>query len=248
MNRVNAPDGTPLAYDVYEPARPNVAVLFFHDWHPPLGAESLAQMGRQLQDAGLAAYFLDQRGHGRSGGHRAHLSRFSQLLGDLQAFRRAVRQRQDIPQVLAGDGFGGLVVLRYLETQPGEPPAAAVVSNPALAWRARPAVWKRLAAKFADLWPTLPTGRGGEFMTAGARAELQWAQRAVLTDSQRIERPLLFLLGGNDGLIDAPLARLFAENLPVRTTVNWYPELAHEVFGTRRVIDDLIAFVARHRS
>ena len=248
MNRVNAPDGTPLAYDVYEPAHPNVAVLFFHDWRPPAGAESLAHLGRPLQDAGLAAYFIDQRGHGRSGGHRGHLSRFSQLLGDLQAFRRAVRQRQDIPQVLVGDGFGGLVVLRYLETQPGEPPAAAVVSNPALAWRARPAVWKRLAVKFADLWPTLPTGRGNGFMTAGARAELQWAQRAVLTDSQRIERPLLFLLGGNDVVIDTPLARLFAENLPLRATVHWYPELPHEVFGTRRVIDDLIAFVARLRS
>ncbi len=141
-----------------------------------------------------------------------------------------------------------MVVLRYLETQPGEPPAAAVVSNPALAWRARPAVWKRLAAKFADLWPTLPTGRGSGFMTAGARAELQWAQRAVLTDSQRIERPLLFLLGGRDAVIDAPLARLFAENLPLRATVNWYPELAHEVFDTRRVMDDLIRFVGRHRS
>ena len=34
MNRVNAPDGTPLVYDAYEPARPSVAVLFLHDWHP----------------------------------------------------------------------------------------------------------------------------------------------------------------------------------------------------------------------
>jgi acylglycerol lipase len=247
VNRVNAPDGTQLVYDVHEPpspSRPNVALLFLHDWHPPLGAEPLADLGRQLQNAGLAAYFLDQRGHGRSGGRRAHLSRFSQLLGDLQAFRRAVRQRLDIPQVLVGDGFGGLVVLRYLETQPGEPPAAAIVANPALAWRARPALWKRWAARFADVWPTLPTGRGAGFMTAGARAELQWAQRAVLTDSSRIERPLLFLLGGADAVIDAPLARLFARNLPVQATVNWYAELSHELFATRRVMDDLITFVA----
>jgi len=248
MNRVNAPDGTPLVYDVYEPPSPTAAVLFLHDWRPPLGAEPLAHVGRQLQESGLAAYCIDQRGHGRSGGRRAHLSRFSQLLGDLQAFRRAVRQRQDIPQVLVGDGFGGLVVLRYLETQPGEPPAAAVVSNPPLAWRREPSIWKRLAAKFADLWPTLPTGRRDEFMTASARAELQWAQRAVLADSQRIERPLLFLLSGYDDAIDAPLARLFAENLPLRATVTWYPELPHDVFATRRVVDDLITFVVAYRS
>jgi len=35
-------------------------------------------------------------------------------------------------------------------------------------------------------------------MTAGARAELHWAQRAVLADFQRIERPLLFILGAAD--------------------------------------------------
>jgi len=109
-------------------------------------------------------------------------------------------------------------------------------------------MWKRWAARFADLWPTLPTGRGDGFMTAGARAELQWAQRAVLTDSQRIERPLLFLLSGHDDAIDAPLARLFAENLPLRAMVTWYPELPHDVFATRRVVDDLISFVATYRS
>ena len=248
MNRVNAPDGTPLVYDAYEPGRPTAAVLLLHDWHPPGAAESLAPLGARLRDAGLAAYFLDQRGHGRSGGERAHLSRFSQLLGDLQAFRRAVRQRHDIPQVLVGDGFGGLVVLRYLETQPGEPPAAAVVANPALAWRARPAMWKRIAAKLADLWPTLPTGIGNGFMTAGARAELHWAQRAVLADSQRIERPLLFLLGGADAITDTALAKLFAENLTVRATINWYSELPHELLTASRVLEDLTAFVAATRS
>src|SRR5438093_7330717 len=200
MNRINAPDGTPLVYDAYEPAKPSVAVLFLHDWHPePAGlGEGFTETGAQLRDAGFATYFLDQRGHGRSGGRRGHLSRFSQLLGDLQAFRRAVRRRQDIPQVLVGHGFGGLIVLRYLETQPGEPPAAAVVASPWLASRLRPAAWKLFAAKLADLWPALPTGRGAAFMTAGARAELQWAQRAGVADCQRHEQQMLVLLGAAD--------------------------------------------------
>jgi alpha-beta hydrolase superfamily lysophospholipase len=244
VNRVNAPDGTALVYDAYEPERAGVAVLFLHDWHPqPSGlAEHWADVGAQLRAAGFAAYFLDQRGHGRSGGRRGHLSRFSQLLGDLQAFRRAVRRRQDVPQVLVGHGFGGLVVLRYLETQPGEPPAAAVISGPWLDWRVRPAAWKRLAAKLADLWPTLPTGRGNAFMTAGARAELQWAQRAVLADYQRIERPLLFVLGAEDRVIDTAVAKAFAEQLgaPVR----WYPDLGHDLLSARTVIEDLTSFVA----
>ena len=250
MNRVNAPDGTPLVYDAYEPARPSVAVLFLHDWHPqPAGlAEQFAATGALLQDAGFAAYFLDQRGHGRSGGRRGHLSRFSQLLGDLQALRRAVRRRQDVPQVLVGHGFGGLVVLRYLETQPGEPPAAAVIVSPWLASRARPAVWKRIAARLADLWPTLPTGRGAQFMTAGARAEVQWAQRAVLADYERIERPLLFVLGGADTVIDAGVARRFADELVPYATVQWYPELSHDLLTAPQVREALARFIAGYRA
>ena len=247
MNRVNAPDGTPLVYDAYEPApeRAGVALLVLSDWDPQAGhtAGPWEEAGALVRDAGLAAYFLDQRGHGRSGGRRGHLSRFSQLLGDLQAFRRAVRRRLDIPQVLVGQGFGGLVVLRYLETQPGEPPAAAVVSGPWLASRERPAAWKRLAARLADLWPTLPTGRGSTFMTAGARAELQWAQRAVLADYQRIEGPLLFVLAGQDRVIDADVAKRFAGNLAA--PVGWYPDLTHDLLHARSVIEELTRFAGR---
>jgi alpha-beta hydrolase superfamily lysophospholipase len=251
MNRVNAPDGTPLVYDAYETASlpPRVAVLFLRDWHPqPLETvEPSSDIGTELCDAGYAAYFLDQRGHGRSGGKRGHLSRFSQLLGDLHAFRRAVRQRHDIPQVLAGHGFGALVVLRYLETQPGEPPVAAIISNPWLAWRKPAAAWKRLAAKLSDLWPTLPTGRDSGYMTAGARAELQWAQRAVLADSQRIERPMLFVLGAEDRVTDPAIAGRFAADLAANAKVQWYSGLADELFTERRVVGDMVRFIAGYR-
>lgn len=251
MNRVNAPDGTPLVFDAYEPPQPSatMAVLVLGDWHPEPAQEpaSGAASGPVLREAGFPAYFLDQRGHGRSGGRRGHLSRFSQLLGDLQAFRRAVRRRVDLPQILVGQGFGGLVVLRYLETQPGEPPAAAVISSPWLSPRVRPAAWKRIAAGLADLWPTLPTGRGHGYMTAGARAELLWAQRAVLADRQRIERPLLFVLGAQDRVSDPAVARTFADNLAAPARVQWYPDLPNDLLNVRRVWEDVIRFVAQTR-
>lgn len=243
MNRVNAPDGTPLVYDAYEPAAGDtrVAVLFLHDWADQ--SERWADTGTHLQQAGFAAYFLDQRGHGRSGGRRMHLSRFSQLLGDLQTFRRVVRRQRDVPQVICGLGFGGLVVLRYLETQPGEPPAAAIVANPWLASRRRPAVWKRLAARLADLWPTFPTGAGADHMTAGARAEIEWAQRAVQADSARIECRTLFLLAGDDAVVDVGIARGFAERLAGRSDVRWYPTLPHELLHADAVLRDVVTFL-----
>src|SRR5258705_9182805 len=100
MNRLNAPDGTSLVFDAYEPARPKAAVLFLHCWSDHAGR--WASTGKRLEAAGVAAYLLDLRGHGRSGGARGHLSRFSQLLGDLQAFRRALRIRTPPPPVLVG--------------------------------------------------------------------------------------------------------------------------------------------------
>lgn len=254
MNHVNAPDGTPLVFDAYEPPPPTgragAAVLVLRDWHA--GTEAVAdrwaRAGTALQDAGFAAYFLDQRGHGRSGGARGHLSRFSQLLGDLHAFRRAVRRRRDVPQILVGQGFGGLVVLRYLETQPGEAPSAAVVMNPWLAPRRRPAAWKRLAAKLADVWPTFPTGRGDAYMTAGARAELVWARRAVSADCARIERPLLFMLGGEDRVSNAARAQEFAARLAPPARICWYADAGDDLLDQPRVIADLHAFLIQYRS
>lgn len=250
MSQINAPDGTALIYDAYEPVRPHVAVLLLHDWHPQ--ADTMTgvydELGTQLKASGVAAYFLEQRGHGRSGGRRGHLSRFSQLLGDLQALRRTVRRRHDVPQILAGHGFGGLVVLRYLETQPGEAPVAAVISSPWLATRARPPAWKRLAARLADLWPTLPTGLGADSMTAGARAELQWAQRAVVADYQRIERPVLLVLGGTDRVTDTAVARRFGSDLGARATLQWYPELSYDLLETPEVRAPLLKFIAERSS
>ncbi|HXQ30121.1 MAG TPA: alpha/beta fold hydrolase, partial [Gemmatimonadales bacterium] len=137
MATLTAPDGTQLIYDTYEPVSPRAALLFLHGWSDHAGR--WASLGERLGDAGYAVYALDQRGHGRSGGRRGHLSRFSQLLGDLQAFRRAVRRRRaELRHVLLGHSFGGLVALRYLETQPSDPVTAAVLSSPWLALAAPP--------------------------------------------------------------------------------------------------------------
>ena len=54
MNRFNAPDGTSLVFDAYEPARPKAAVLFLHGWSDHAGR--WAATGTRLQAAGFGAY------------------------------------------------------------------------------------------------------------------------------------------------------------------------------------------------
>ncbi len=210
MPTLTAPDGTQLVYDAYEAAAPRAAVLALHGWFDHAGR--WRETGEQLCAAGYSAYLLDLRGHGRSGGRPGHLSRFSQLLGDLQAFRRVVRIRTERPQVLLGISFGGLVCLRYLETQPSDPIAGAVIAGPWLGLAFRPPAWKLIGGRIlADLWPTLPIPARLDphtlsrdpavnqayaedaavhaVMTPGAWREIQWAQRAVVADGYRIESP-----------------------------------------------------------
>ena len=268
MPTLTAPDGTLLVYDMYEAAAPRAAILVLHGWADHAGRWH--DVGERLCAAGYSTYVLDLRGHGRSGGRRGHLSRFSQLLGDLQAFRRVVRLRTDRPQLLLGTSFGGLVALRYLETQPSDPIAGAVVVSPWLGLAFRPPAWKRLVARvFADLWPTLPVparldadtlsrdpvvneAYGADpsvhgLMTPGAWREIQWAQRAVPADGYRIESPLLFLLAGEDRVVDAHLARAFADSLKGPVLVRWYPEMYHEVLHDPQrdtAFGDVVAFLA----
>jgi acylglycerol lipase len=270
MPTLTAPDGTQLVYDVCEPASPKAAILLLHGWFDHAGRWGDA--AERLRDAGYGVYLLDQRGHGRSGGRRGYLSRFSQLLGDLQAFRRAVSRRHtETRQVLLAHSFGGLVALRYLETQPSDPIAAAVVASPWLALATPPPAWKLLAGRvLSDLWPTLPMPAGLDaallsrdpavnaayesdpvvhhVMTPGAWREIQWAQRVVAADGDRIDVPLLFLLGGEDRIVDAHRARAFADGLTAQQ-VKWYPEMFHEVLHDpqrERVFADILRFLGEH--
>jgi lysophospholipase len=276
MPELRAPDGRSLAYDVYEPsggAAPRAAILWVCGWSDHRTRWRAPAV--RLRDAGYAVYVLDQRGQGNSAGVRGHLSRFSQLLGDLQAFRRMVRQRGALPHVLLGHSFGGLVVMRYLETQPSDPVAGAVLSAPWLATALPVALWKHLAAKvLADLWPTARFRTGLDsaalardpavaleydadesvhrIMTPGAWREIQWAQRVVPVDAHRIECPLLFLLGGADRIVDVGTTRVLADRLrngsEAKVDVRWYPESYHELLHDRdadAVIGDVLAFLGK---
>lgn len=268
MPNVLAPDGAPLAFHASDIAGAELALLILPGWSDHAGR--YGALAERLKASRLATYCMDLRGHGQSAGHRAHLTRFSQLLGDLQAFRRAVRQRTSAPQVLLGHGFGGLVVLRYLETQPPDAPHAAIVTSPFLGPAEPVALWKQVASRLcADLWPTISLPFGGDAdhisrdaevaaayatdpavegrFTAGAWRETQWAQRAVVADGHRIECPLLFLLAGEDRMVDAHLARAFADGLRGRVAVRWHPDMYHELLTDpqrERVIGEMLSFLA----
>src|SRR5207249_6174009 len=94
-----------------------------------------------------------------------------------------------------------------------------------------------------------PRARRHHVMTPGAWREIQWAQRAVAADGDRIESPLLFLLAGEDRVVDAHLARAFADGLRSPVQVRWYPEMYHEILHDperEQALGDSVAFVDGH--
>lgn len=117
-------------------------------WLPDEGARMLVvlshglgeHLGRyewlagRLVESGYAAYAIDHRGHGLSGGAaRANIDRFDYLVSDLGTFLgRAQRQHPGVPTVLFGHSMGGLVALDCALRNP-RVQAGLVLSAPALA-------------------------------------------------------------------------------------------------------------------
>jgi alpha-beta hydrolase superfamily lysophospholipase len=93
-----------------------------------------AHVARRLTDAGYAVYVLDHRGHGRSDGARAILSRFEHVRADLRELvRRAREAHPDLPTVLLGHSLGGLIALDYVVADYGDELAGLVLSGAAVA-------------------------------------------------------------------------------------------------------------------
>ncbi|MBN8492417.1 MAG: alpha/beta fold hydrolase [Burkholderiales bacterium] len=108
LQRLAARDGTPLAFRSYLPAgTPRGSVVLLHG----SSADSRSQhvLAQALQQAGLAAYALDVRGHGGSG-EKGRIGHPGQLDEDLEDFMRTVEPAR--PSTLAGFSAGGGFALR----------------------------------------------------------------------------------------------------------------------------------------
>ena len=198
-------------------------------------------------------YALDQRGHGRSPGKRGHVSRFAQFLSDVAALRKLVAGEQEGPQLLAGHSFGGLVALRYLETDP-EGLAGAIVSSPFLAVAMPVPRWKRAMARLlVEVLPSVPVATGMDLahlstdpavgqaarsdplyhrvMSPRAYREILAAQAATVAEGRHIRVPLLLLLAGDDRIVSRPAGEAFGRSLPGDVTLEVYDGFYHEIFN-----------------
>ncbi len=240
-----------LQYRSWEVPTPRAAIILVHGLSDHSGrydgfAETLATFG-------LSTFAFDLRGHGLSDGRRGYVPRFEIYLQELDRFRREVQGivSADCPLFLAGHSMGGLIALRYLEEFEA-PFRGGIIVSPWLGTAVPVPRWKVLLANVSNrLLPSLPvpTGLRAEDLCHDAAVvdayredplvhgtitprlftEASSAMALAHRRADRLRVPLLFLIAGDDRIVDASRAVRFARDLPGDVEVHTFDGLFHEV-------------------
>jgi lysophospholipase len=267
-------DRTPLYADFYDPQSPErgrsiviVPGYCEHRGRYRATAAALAEHGHRVA-------VVDLRGHGESGGARAHVLRFAEYLEDLRAAiaHAAAKGLLTEPPVLLGHSMGGLVALRYALDRAAEL-RALVLTSPFLGLKLKVPRWKRGLGRIASLLRpqlALPSGLNPDELShdpvvcrayaqdplvsriATARwfTEVTAVQAEVRQRAGRLKLPLLLLHAGDDRIADPAASRTLFDRVGSSDKVmTLYPGLFHEILNEvdrDRVLADLFSWLQAH--
>lgn len=219
-------------------------------------------VGERLAARGIAVTAYDQVGFGGSGGRRAWVDAWSDVLDQIQAHVERARQTGR-PVILLGHSNGGLFALEYaLSERPA--PDLLVLSAPGLGGGAK---WQRiLASALTRIVPRMevPNGLDGAQLsrdpsvgeeyfadplvypksTVRYGAEMFSAMDRVRSALDRLDVPTLVLHGASDSIVPPQASAALADQPEVERVV--YPALRHELFNEPEgpeVIDDVIGWI-----
>jgi alpha-beta hydrolase superfamily lysophospholipase len=265
-----AADGLLLTRQAWRPEGEPAAVLAVVHGYGEHGGRYRG-LAENMAARGHALHVYDLRGHGRSGGRRGHLGRFSDYLDDTAVYLQAVREEQPgRPLFLLGQSLGGLIASAYVEDRPTEGLAGLILSSPFLRLGMPVPPLKLSAARLLSVVaPAMNIGNtmdptalshdrevvrvygtdplNHHVATARWAAEVVAAQGAALSAAGDIRLPLLLLYGDADAIADPQAAReLFAAASSTDKTARCYEGYYHETFnetGRAAVFADLAAWL-----
>ena len=268
--RIETTDGLALLTRTWEPSRPSRGqVVVVHGLKDH--SQRYDRLARQMAETGLTAHAFDLRGHGGSGGPRAHVGRFEEYLSDLSRFVRDLRSKRPTgPLFLYGHSMGGAITIAYVlsgETRfDGLVLTGAAIDPPssigpvargltrllgAVAPRSRifelkDEAFSRDPETVARLRtdPLVFHGNG----TARLASELLRRMRRSRPQLDRLELPLLVLHGSADRLTSPAGSQLLfdqSRSRDKRLTVlpGWYHDLLHEP-DHQRVANEITEWLA----
>lgn len=263
-------DGLHLYYRAWETPAPIAGLIVVHGLSDH--SARFAHLGWRMASNQINVYAFDLRGHGVSEGRRGHAARFDHFLQDLERFRREVESitSRALPLFILGHSMGGLIVLRYIEEY-DTGLRGAILSSPWLATGPSIPRWKILGAGLLNkLLPSLPIDAGidPEYISHDPGVVTQYredplvhrkitprlfmeasaAMGLVLHRSDRISMPLLFLLAGDDQIVDTRKSEAFARSLAptADVTIRVLPDYYHEVlndFGGAQALSEVRSWI-----
>lgn len=248
----SARDGLRLFWHTAKASSPAAHVAVLHGYAEHLGRH--AEVTQALVAAGYTAHLFDCRGHGQSGGKRAHVERFGDYLSDLELFLARVREHaRGLPMFLVAHSHGALIAARYLLENP-DAVRGAVFSSPYFRLALRVSPLKILAGRLvAKVLPSLPMRNElkpeqltrdvaiqdatradplyQQIATPGWFNESSAAQEMVLRRATEFVTPFLMLLGGADPIADPSAGKEFFEAATARDKqIKQYEGYLHELF------------------
>ncbi len=267
----NAPDGIRLFFRRWFVDNPKGLLALVHGFAEHSGRyKALAD---EICKTGWSVAAFDYRGHGQSGGRRAHIDSFKGYLDDLESFLSEIAKAgYGEKPVLLGHSLGGLIAARYCERN-ADSLSGMVLSSPFFDMAFKVPALKAVAGKLlSGILPTLSlkTGLDPSILShdqevcehyaadplvsdiASARwfTEVLQAQADSFREVTHIKLPLLVMQAGDDRLASSEATRHFFEAAQSEDkNFLLYEDYFHEIFnevGRARVVADLIAWLGQH--
>ena len=259
--------------------------IFYQAWTPPgkpkatlVLAHGIGEHGGRyghvadyLARSGFALWACDLRGHGKSGGKRAHVVSFEDYHADMrQMICIAKEHNPTLKAFLIGLSLGGLIVLNYAEKHAGEL-AGVVASGPALAEKMKiPAAKAFLGKMLSGIMPTFTTGTGlnpkhlsrdadvvqkyvddplvHAVATARWFTEYRRAQNETMQGADKLTLSCLIMQGGADEIVDPSVTvdfykRMASSDKTLKVYDGFYHEILNEP-GKESVLGDISTWLS----
>ncbi len=260
--KIKSENGLSLFYRRWPGEEGRPILLFIHGFSEHSGR--LRHPVKYFSERGYTIYAYDQRGHGHSGGRRAHTESFARFLGDLDRIIQHIRKKEgDKKLFLIGHSFGGQVALTYGARHGDDGIDGVIVSSPNLRL-AMPVPWlkKQVGQLLSHVVPSLAMDAGlvaelvshdpdeveayandpliNRSITVRMASEMFANQALMPQIAQEFTLPCLFMHAGDDQISDPQATQEFYEDCASADKVlKFYEGYYHELFNE---VDNLAVF------
>jgi alpha-beta hydrolase superfamily lysophospholipase len=232
-----------------------------------------ADMGRALNEAGIALITIDLRGHGRSGGKRGVIKSYPDFYGDVDALLTEARRRfPDVPHFAMGHSMGGGILFNYRHERDLPQIMGYIITAPLLRLaKPAPEILRPLMLALRKLFPSFTLSQkvsGKDISTIASEAEayandplvhgqLSPALALDMIDYGELalgrakdwQGPLLLMHGEADAVTDLQASLAFKAQAGDAVTLKSFEGAYHEIHNDicrDDVYREIINFITHH--